>query len=248
MASYRATGRQDRAKALAGVALVHLGLGAIILTGLDVDTVSRAVESLKTFDIVERPPPPPLPEPPPPPRPEESSAPRDEAAPANIKSKPTPVVAPVPRVPPPVPLPIATPEVRGPEGLDRTAGAAATPGPGTGAGGQGSGFGGGGRGGFGSGSGDGFTPARRISKIPDSAYRQIVALSGSRRGTIGITLKVNTDGRPSNCRVARSSGSSAVDALFCELAIRHVRFRPARDPRGRPVAQDITWYPDWSPR
>ena len=69
-----------------------------------------------------------------------------------------------------------------------------------------------------------------------------------RSGRIGITLKVNTNGRPSNCRVARTSGNPSVDSLFCELAVAYVRFRPARDADGRPVAQDITWYPDWSPR
>jgi hypothetical protein len=34
---------------------------------------------------------------------------------------------------------------------------------------------------------------------------------------------------------------------MCQLAINHVRFRPARDPNGQLVAQDITWFPDWSP-
>ena len=245
MASYRGSHRQDRAKAIAAVALVHVALGAVILSGLNVDTVSRAVERLRTFDITPEAPPPPIEEPPP--VREESSAPEDEAAPANIKSKPTPVVAPTPPIPPPIPLPINTSKVRGPEGLDRTAGASNVPGAGTGAGGQGSGFGGGGRGGSGAGSGDGFTPAQRISKIPDNQYRRIVAASGARRGSIGITLKVNTDGRPSNCRIARSSGNPAVDSMMCELAIRYVRFRPARDPQGRPVAQDITWHPDWAP-
>lgn len=248
MASYRARDRQDKAKAIAGVALVHVALGAVILSGLDVKIVRQAAERLQTFDIIPEAPPPPIEEPPPPPRPEESSAPKDEAAPANIKSKPTPVVAPTPTVPLPIEQKIQTAQVRGPEGLDRTAGAASVPGPGTGAGGQGSGYGGGGRGGTGSGSGAGYTPAQRVSKIPDRQYRRIVALSGSRRGSIGLTLKVETDGRPSNCRIARSSGSPAVDALMCQLAVQHVRFRPARDPAGRPVAQDITWYPDWAPR
>ena len=247
MASYRAGGRQDRAKALAAVALVHVALGAVILSGLDVRIVEQAVDRLQTFDITPEAPPPPIEEPPPPPRPEESSAPEEEAAPANIKSKPTPVVAPTPPIPLPIPVPLNTSKVRGPEGLDRTAGASNVPGLGTGAGGQGSGFGGGGRGGSGTGSGDGFTPAQRISKIPNSQYRRIVAASGARRGSIGITLKVNTDGRPSHCRIARSSGNPAVDSMMCELAIRYVRFRPARDPQGRPVAQDITWHPDWVP-
>lgn len=245
MASYRSTERKDRFKALAGVAIVHAALGAIIITGLDVRTVHQAVERLQTFDIIPEEPPPPIEETPP--QIEESGAPEEEAAPENVRSRPTPVVAPSPPIPLPVEQQINTARVRGPEGADRTAGAAERPGPGTGAGGQGTGFGGGGGGGTGTGSGAGFTPAQRISKIPDREYRRIVAASGMRRGSVGLTLKVNTDGRPSNCRVVRSSGSPRVDALMCDLALNFVRFRPALDPQGRPVAQDITWYPDWAP-
>lgn len=244
MGYYQPSTRPDRLKALAAVLAVHAALAAIILSGLDVRIAGIEVIPLKTFDISDPPPPPPIVERPPP-RPDESSAPKDEAAPANTRSKPTPVVAPKPRIPLPVDQPVRTAEVRGPEGLDRTAGASNVPGAGTGAGGTGSGFGGGGRGG--SGSGDGFTPAARISKIPDNQYRRIVATSGMRRGSIGITLKVNTDGRPSHCRIARTSGNPAVDSMMCQMAVQYVRFRPARDPQGRPVAQDITWYPDWSP-
>ncbi len=36
-----------------------------------------------------------------------------------------------------------------------------------------------------------------------------------------------------------------VDALMCQLTLRHVRFDPARDPQGRPVAQDVTFVPNW---
>ena len=64
MASYRATAAEDRVKALAGVLLVHVALGVVILTGLNIRNVQRVVESLKTFDINEERPPPP----PPPPR------------------------------------------------------------------------------------------------------------------------------------------------------------------------------------
>ena len=58
MAYYRATDRSDRAKAIAGVLLVHVALAAAILTGLNVSTVTAAVERLKTFNIAEAPPPP----------------------------------------------------------------------------------------------------------------------------------------------------------------------------------------------
>lgn len=250
MSRYQGTAdRQERAKALAGVLVVHVVLAAVILSGLDVRTIQHTVERLKTFDLPQDLPPPVPEPPPPPPRPDRSGAPKDEAAPANIKSKPTPVAAPTPAIPLPVEPRINTSEVRGPEGVDRTAGASSRPGAGTGAGGQGAGFGGGGSGGTGTGagSGRGFTPASRISKIPDREYRRFVQASGMRRGSVGITVKVNVDGAPSQCRVIRSSGNPTVDALMCQLTLSYVRFRPARDPQGRAVAQDISWFPDWAP-
>ncbi len=247
MAAYRQADRSDRLKAGMAVLAVHAGLAAIILSGLNVEIVARQVERMTTISVRDEVPPPP-PEPVAPPRPDESSAPKDEAAPANIRSKPAPVVAPTPPIPLPIEQKIASADVRGPEGADRTAGASNRAGRGTGAGGQGDGFGGGGRGGDGAGDGRGFTPARRMSKIPDREYRRFVAASGMQRGSVGITVKVNTDGRPSHCRIVRSSGSQTVDSLMCQMTLQHVRFQPARDPQGRPVAQDISWFPDWSPR
>jgi protein TonB len=235
MGAYRSAENPDRAKALAGVAVVHVALGALILSGLSVTTIGARTDALKVFDISEDVPPPPVE---PPPKPVESAAPKEAPAPANIRSTPTDVVAPR-TVSLPVPLPINAALAPG-EGTDSTAGASNRAGAGTGAGGMGSGRGGGG-------NGAGFTPAERISRIPNREYRHLVALSGRARGSVGITLKVNTDGRPSNCRVARSSGDPAVDSLMCQLALRYTRFRPARDPNGVPVAQDVTWYPDWAP-
>ncbi|MBA3512178.1 energy transducer TonB [Sphingomonas sp.] len=237
--AYQASHKPDRIKALAGVLAVHVALGAVILTGLNVRTVATTIERLRTFDITELPPPPP---PPPPPSPTPERAKEKEGAAAK-KALPTPVVAPPPKIVLPAKSPVVASRVPS-TGSAATAGAAAS-GTGTGAGGSGTGLGGGGRGS--GGSGDGFTPAQRISKIPDREYRRFVTASGMRRGRVGITVKVNTDGRLSNCRVARSSGNSSVDSLMCSLTLQHVRFRPARDPQGRPVAQDITWYPDWTP-
>ena len=89
-----------------------------------------------------------------------------------------------------------------------------------------------------------YTPARRITKIPDAEYRRLSS-TGITRGSVGVTVKVNTDGSPSNCRVARTSGDSNIDSLMCDLTLRYVRFDPARDDTGRPVAQDVTFYPNW---
>lgn len=231
MPSYTGTAnRPDQAKAIGAVVAVHLALGAAILTGLNVDMVRHAVEQLKTFDI--RQPPPPPPEPPPPPQPKPKKAKLEEGA-AGKKADPSPIVAPKPRIPVESPLPAAP--IPG-TGSANSAGAA-NYGTGTGAGGSGTGRGGGGDGGF--------TPAQKISKIPDGEYRRLVSVSGMGRGMVGVAIRVTPDGTASNCRVVRSSGNATADSLMCQLTERYVRFRPARDPNGRPVAQDLTWYPNW---
>ena len=233
MPSYRGTvDRPQKAKAIAAVIAVHAALGAAILTGLNVDMAERVFERLQTIDIRLPPPPPPEP-PPPPPRREEKKVELDEGA-AGKRAEPTPVVAPKPRIPVQSPIPAAP--VAGTGSAPRAG--AADYGTGTGAGGSGSGRGGGG------GDYSKFTPARRISKIPDREYRRLAA-TGIRSGSVGVTIKVNTDGSVSNCRIARTSGDSSIDALMCQLTVRYVRFSPARDDRGRPVAQDITFYPNW---
>jgi protein TonB len=232
---FRATNRADRAKAIAAVAVVHIALGAVILSGLNVRMIAERIDALETFDIRSPEPPP---EPPPPMR--EAQRAREEEGAAGRKAEPTPVVAPRPRIEVPATPPVAAAPIAG-AGSASTSGAA-TSGTGSGAGGSGSGRGGGGAGDF-----SGYTPARRISRIPDREYRRLVAASGRTTGTVGITLRVNIDGSPSNCRIVRTSGIGSVDSLMCQLALRYVRFRPARDRDGQPVAQDITWYPDWAP-
>jgi protein TonB len=229
MSSYRGTAdRPDKAKAITAVVAVHAALAAIILTGLNGRIVTHAIESLKTFDIREPPPPPP---PPPPP----SSRPkaRLEEGAAGKKAEPTPVVAPQPKLPIPSPIPAAKVAGTG----NATTSGAANSGTGTGAGGSGNGRGGGGS--------DGFTPAQKITKIPDREYRRLVAASGMDRGSVGVAIRVTPEGIASNCRIVRSSGNPTADALMCQLTEQYVRFRPARDPGGQPVAQDLTWYPNW---
>ncbi len=223
------TDGSDRAKAIVAVFAVHAALAAAILTGLNVKVVSQAVERLKTFDFREPPPPPP-PTPPPPARQKKRT--KLEEGAAGKKANPSPIVAPKPRIPVHSPLPAAP--IAG-TGSATTAGAA-NYGTGTGAGGSGTGRGGGGF--------SKFTPARQIRTIPDREYRRLAA-TGMQNGTVGITIKVNTDGTVSNCRIARSSGDNYADATMCQLAVQYVRFRPAMDANGRPVAQDVTWYPRW---
>ncbi len=244
MSQYRGTVGQDRAAALMAAALVHAGLGALILSGFAVQVAGQSPEVLKIFEIIE--PQPPVLQQERPSTPDERSAPEDEAAPANIRSKPTPIIAPPPRIVLPTPPPVNVAQVRGPEGLDRTAGAADVPGPGTGAGGQGSGFGGGGTGGSGTGSGGGEVPVRLIRNLTDRDYRQIAA-GRQRSGIASLALRVLPDGSATSCKVVRSSGDTIVDGNLCRVVEQRLWFRPARDSRGRPIAQEIVYTATWQP-
>ena len=230
--AYRAADNPDRIKALGGVVVVHVALAALILSGLAVHTIAQNVERLKIFDI--EPPPPPIP--PPTPAPERAT---DQAGAAAKLALPAPVLAPPPKIVIPYPPPVTAARVAS-SGSTATAGAA-TAGNGTGAGGSGNGLGGGSLGDF-----SGFTPARMLNKIPDREYRRI---SGGRIpwGSATISFRVNSDGHLSNCRVVRSSGDSSVDSIVCDAAMRNLRFSPARDPNGRPVAQDMSYTPTWRP-
>jgi protein TonB len=233
VSSYRGSADgPDRAKAIVAVVAVHLALALLFLSGLKVQQVRQAVDVLTTLNLREVPPPPPAPPPPPKPAPRPQAMKKPEGAPAK-KAEPTPVVAPPPRIP--APSPLAAAKVAG-TGSATTSGAAGA-GTGTGAGGAGNGPAGGG-------DFSRFTPARRISKIPDSEYRAL-ARTGLPSGSVGVTIRVNPDGSVSNCRIARSSGQPSIDGLMCELTLRYIRFDPARDPYGRAVAQDITFFPNW---
>src|SRR5205814_807971 len=191
MAYVATANRVDRAKAISGVALVHVLLALMILFGLNLRRVGETIEHLRTFDVVELPPPPPVK--PPPPKP--ALRPRQMKKPAGAPAKqaePSPIVAPEPKLPLPSPIPAA--RVAG-AGNASTSGAG-TSGTGTGADGTGNGPGGGG-------DFSRFTPARQIATIPDREYRKLAA-TGVSNGTIGVSIHVNADGRVSNCRVIAS--------------------------------------------
>lgn len=228
--AYRAATRPDRWKAMIA-ALVTTGLlGAGIVSGLNVRFVSAAVQALKTFNVAAPKPPPP---PPPPRKMQPQPAKKPLGAPAK-QASPAPVVAPKPQVRLPSPNPTPAAPAAG-SGTASTTGAGSA-GSGTGATGYGYGRGGGGAGRF--------TPARKVTKIPDSEYRRFAAL-GIPSGVAGVTIRVNPDGTPSDCRIARSSGNPAADSLMCQLTLAYVRFSPARDPSDRPIAQDVTFFPNW---
>jgi periplasmic protein TonB len=234
VSSYSGTANPpDRAKAIAAVIAIHAALAMVILSGLNVQQARQADQVETTLNLRE-PPPPPQPPPPPKPAPKPQAIKKPQGAPAK-RAEPSPVVAPQPRIPAPSPIPAAKVAGAG----NATISGAASAGNGTGAGGAGNGPGGGGSGAF--------TPARKLTKIPDSEYRRFAA-TGIESGSVALAVRVDPDGSLSNCRILRTSGNPGADALMCQLFIEYVRFRPALDPSGRPIAQDITWVPVWSRR
>lgn len=235
MSSYSGTAeRPERAAAIAAVVAIHLVLAIIILSGLDVRNVRKAVERMTTIAIEEPPPPPPVVElPKPAPKPEPMKKPEGAAA---KKAEPTPVIAPQPKLPVPSPLPAA--KVAG-TGSATLSGAAAV-GTGTGAGGSGTGTGGGGTGDY-----SRFTPARLVRNLTRGDYRALAA-GRMPAGRAMVSLRVEPSGQVTGCRIRRSSGDPYVDAGLCPLITERLRFLPALDDRGRPIAYQLDYVATWA--
>jgi protein TonB len=57
-----------------------------------------------------------------------------------------------------------------------------------------------------------------------------------RRGTIFMRLRVDARGFVSECTVDRGTGVAAIDGAVCNIAHDRLRFRPALNRAGQPVA------------
>lgn len=68
----------------------------------------------------------------------------------------------------------------------------------------------------------------------------------ARKGFIGIHVTVDDKGRAHDCVVLSPSGNQGLDAKICELAAAQMRFTPARDSAGRPVAGVYVGYTGWT--
>ncbi|MEO7687903.1 MAG: energy transducer TonB [Sphingomonas sp.] len=224
-----------------GAVVVQLLIGYLLITGLAVSLGGHVPEMLQTFTVSPTPPPPPV-EHIIPPKPK-SHKPDGAASPANLKARPTDLVAPT--LPPPIPQTIAAAPKAGP-GTAPSAGASDVPGPGTGAGGQGTGTGSGDQG---SGDGDGDdTPPRLVrGRIKDSDYPASVWESSVPQSLL-TRLTIDATGHVSHCAVTRSSGNAAYDAVTCRLVEQRFRFAPARDAHGKPVSSFAEGEHEWTGR
>ena len=235
---------RDRVATFAMVAGIHVAL-AFALVNLSQPIRQRLPEDvIEIFDVTE----------PPPPKEEvvqlqpkeEEVAPKEEegaASPENIRSRATPVVAPKPPIPLPVPPPMPVTQTPN-TGSEATQGASDRPGPGTGAGGVGTGTGSGGSGsgpGGGGSGGVGTRPTLITPSLGRRDYPQEVSRywPRSRSAFVAVAVRVQLDGRATDCKINRSSGVPAIDQWTCRLVETRLRFRPATDDRGRPV---VAWY------
>ncbi|QIK79376.1 energy transducer TonB [Sphingomonas piscis] len=239
----------DRLKSGIAVAAVHLVLGLVLLRSFGFTVPTKATDETQLIRIdLDDPPPPPTPAPPGTERqPREVARPKNPegaASPANRKNDPAAVVAPIPVIPLPVPQ-VPTAPIAG-SGSAPAAGAAVLAGPGTGAGGVGTGLG---SGRFGNGTGGGGGGLGVHAKLlrggigPNDYPRR--AVQRRAQGTTYIRFTVWPDGRVRNCVVTRTSGHRDLDVATCRLLERNLRFRPARDAAGRPVAEVVRGQQDW---
>lgn len=233
--------RAERIRAGAISAAIIGVVGYALILGLAPRIIRAPVEALQLFDISVPPPPPPQEKT----RPHEvrSSRPEGRAAPPNLRSEPTEVVAPKPVLPVPVPPPIVAAPIAGTGSAPR-AGSADIVGPGTGAGGVGDGRGSGGAGDGTGGGGDGTAPRRRSGRLSDRDFPR-AAMEAGESGTVSVSYVVWTDGSVRDCEIERSSGSRILDETTCRLIEQRFRFFPSRDARGRPVPAVILENHTW---
>ncbi len=235
---------KDRLKAAFGVAVFHLLLGYLFLTGLGTQVTTRLSDHLKIFEVPAEPPPAPRDDP----QPAKEQAPLEEgaAAPLNLKAKPSPVVAPPPRIRLDVPPPVTAAPLPSPvTGTDPSAGAADVPGRGTGSGGLGSGTGSGGQGFGPAGGGGGSRAVRRSGIISGRTDYPRAARRAGIEGSVAVQFTVRPDGSVSDCEVLRSSANAELDATTCRLIEERFRYEPARDAQGRPTTEVVRRTFEW---
>jgi protein TonB len=239
--SYRPTlGARDRTGAIVAVVAVHAALLLALLHLAGKMPVPGAEDVLKVFNLAEPPPPPEISPPPQKMQARETAKPKEKegaAAPKNLKSEATPVKQQTPRIALPLPVPVAaspTPAA----GTQPTQGTS-TPGPGTGAGGtgNGSGSGAGGNGTGGGGAGGAVSPPHLATPVlRDRDFPRPLLEQWPRQTTAFLRLRVDSRGYVGECTVDRGTGVAAIDAALCNLAHDRLRFRPALDRNGEPVA------------
>ena len=227
----------NRVIAIVIVALIHIALGYLLVTGLAVSAFQEVVERVTTVDV-EEPPPPPEPEDEPPPPPPEQEVPQVTPPPVvpqpKINPKPNPVfqTTTTDLTERPQTQTVSTKSCPGgqvvlsnqncPEATktcpngSTVAVSASCPVPSKARGA--------------SPDGQGRWAARIQGDYPSSALRR------EEQGTVSMRITVGANGRVEACTVTGSSGSSALDDAACRGMQRYARYNPALNDAGNPIS------------
>ena len=236
---------RDKGGAIAAVIAIHAALLFAFLHLSGQMKLGDPQSVLRVFDITETPPPPPPITPETPKPAEQSQKPKERegaASEKNIKNEATPIVAPKPKIEPPVPLPVNVTQTPS-QGAAPNQGASDVAGPGTGAGGAGAGTGSGGSGSGTGGGGEGIatraqllSPSLRSRDYPPDLRRRL-----SDGASPFVIFTVLPNGRVTGCRIYQSSGDPAVDDMTCRLVSARFVYRPAYNRRGEPVSSQMAY-------
>jgi protein TonB len=71
------------------------------------------------------------------------------------------------------------------------------------------------------------------------------AIRTREEGLVAVRLEVAPMGRVTACRIVSSSGSAMLDATTCRILYARAKFHPARDAKGRPVADRVNSRVVW---
>jgi periplasmic protein TonB len=195
------------------VALIHVIVGYLLISGLAISAVKEVVQRVTTVDIEE--PEPEEEEPPPPPPDQEVAPPPPVAPPAPINIAPAPPpIRTVDSIPPPAPVarqvpPPAPPAAPAPPPAPSQARPA--------------------------------RPENRnrwVQRIMDNYPRR--AQQRGIEGSVGMSVTIDASGRISACSVTGSSGSEDLDQAACEGMQRFARYEPALNDAGQPISSSMS--------
>lgn len=207
---------RERGAGIAGVALVHIALAALVVTGLSTE-ITRAIFSgpIKARNIEDPVPPPP----PPDPQPETTATLRPVVVPPVPNPLPQPNFIETTTTLPPlgddiIPGPLPPIGDLGPATRPLADPIAATP------------------------------RNNPLKWISDSDYKSRWIREGL-SGTAGFRLEIGADGKVADCRITRSTGHAELDRATCALIAGRAKFDPARDTNGAAVTGSYSSAVRW---
>lgn len=208
--------RRSRLPSVAAVVLIHVGIGYAFLSGLAFDVIKRGPDILQLIPLSDDPPPPPLERQPPPPAARQAATDPATVPDRIVTTASDPVVIDVQPLPPVLTRSETGPVIAPPPPADIAPAVRATAPRAVG------------------------DRGRWIATddYPASSLRQ------GDEGSVGIAVRLGSDGRVKSCEVTSSSGHPTLDQATCRLYAARARFAPATE-NGQPVATTmrdrITW-------